>query len=507
MNRRLFKWLFLLALMAGGLFAVPSGVYAEPVTTTVDVEEGYENGAIFHITWADKTVAADIELTAPDGTVYSTKKTPDAVSEMEGGVYITVPNAQAGTWTVTGAENAGSLYAECGKLPSELAISSFVVSVSGQEGTATLSLANASEDADVWIYADTDSDGYDGVEVANSSSYDSAKGTYQLDLSRLTQGEYHFFANVKDGKSWTRGYMDGYVSYQGVATATKLQVGAGSNGNDGYYARWNAPDVEDAERITYTVQVYDADHNRIDAMKLEGILSFEGTFASDQDKVLIAVTYPDSGYDLVEVNKGTKINAELIFGIEAGVTNQSFVDVEITSGGKVSVEGYVNDEKKLSGEEAGTYRVMLENGMNRILFRLVDESGTMKEFETRIQLDSEPPQLAVTEDLNGKVTQEDHVYISGYTESGATLKLNDKEITQENGFFNEKFMLSGGDNTIVLSAVDPAGNESRYQAVVRKGSVEEEKDILSWIIAGSVFLVLLVIYIIVFVKGNRRKKA
>ena len=507
MNRRLIKWLFLLALMAGGLFAVPSGVYAEPVTTTVDVEEGYENGAIFHITWADKTVAADIELTAPDGTVYSAKKTPDAVSEMEGGVYITVPNAQAGTWTVTGAENAGSLYAECGKLPSELAISSFVVSVSGQEGTATLSLANASEDADVRIYADTDSDGYDGVEVAYSSSYDSAKGTYQLDLSHLTQGEYHFFANVKDGKSWTRGYMDGYVSYQGVATATKLQVGAGSNGNDGYYARWNAPDVEDAERITYTVQVYDADHNRIDAMKLEGILSFEGTFASDQDKVLIAVTYPDSGYDLVEVNKGTKINAELIFGIEAGVTNQSFVDVEITSGGKVSVEGYVNDEKKLSGEEAGTYRVMLENGMNRILFRLVDESGTMKDYETRIQLDSEPPQLAVTEDLNGTVTQGDYVYISGYTETGATLKLNDREITQENGFFNEKFMLSGGDNTIVLSAVDPAGNESRYQAVVRKGSVEEEKDILSWIIAGSVFLVLLVIYIIVFVKGNRRKKA
>jgi hypothetical protein len=150
---------------------------------------------------------------------------------------------------------------------------------------------------------------------------------------------------------------------------------------------------------------------------------------------------------------------------------------------------------------------MLENGMNRIRFRLVDESGTMKDYETRIQLDSEPPQLAVTEDLNGTVTQGDYVYISGYTETGATLKLNDREITQENGFFNEKFMLSGGDNTIVLSAVDPAGNESRYQAVVRKGSVEEEKDILSWIIAGSVFLVLLVIYIIVFVKGNRRKKA
>ena len=71
-------------------------------------------------------------------------------------------------------------------------------------------------------------------------------------------------------------------------------------------------------------------------------------------------------------------------------------------------------------------------------------------------------------------------------------------------YFSIRCPLETGDNEILLTAEDVAGNQSRYQAIVTRTVLSGSW--LGYLIVGAVFLLLLVIYLIVFVRGARRKR-
>lgn len=48
------------------------------------------------------------------------------------------------------------------------------------------------------------------------------------------------------------------------------------------------------------------------------------------------------------------------------------------------------------------YRVNLEDGDNTVSFVVTDETGNAAEFSKDIYVDTVPPQLSVSEDINGK---------------------------------------------------------------------------------------------------------
>ena len=63
------------------------------------------------------------------------------------------------------------------------------------------------------------------------------------------------------------------------------------------------------------------------------------------------------------------------------------------------------------------YRVNLEDGDNTVSFVVTDGTGNAAEFSKDIYVDTVPPQLSVSEDINGKVVTEGSIYLNGYTEA------------------------------------------------------------------------------------------
>lgn len=152
------------------------------------------------------------------------------------------------------------------------------------------------------------------------------------------------------------------------------------------------------------------------------------------------------------------------------------------------------------------YRVNLEDGDNTVSFVVTDGTGNAAEFSKDIYVDTVPPQLSVSEDINGKVVTEGSIYLNGYTEAGAVLTLNGEPVELTQNYFNKKITLAGGENTITLIAEDAVGNESVYSATITYESAKTVKRIFEYIALGGLVLVLLILYIIVFAKGRKRRK-
>ena len=152
------------------------------------------------------------------------------------------------------------------------------------------------------------------------------------------------------------------------------------------------------------------------------------------------------------------------------------------------------------------YRVNLEDGDNTVSFVVIDRTGNAAEFSKDIYVDTVPPQLSVSEDINGKVVTEGSIYLNGYTEAGAVLTLNGEPVELTQNYFNKKITLAGGENTITLIAEDAVGNQSIYSATITYESAKTVKRIFEYIALGGLVLVLLILYIIVFAKGRKRRK-
>jgi hypothetical protein len=75
-----------------------------------------------------------------------------------------------------------------------------------------------------------------------------------------------------------------------------------------------------------------------------------------------------------------------------------------------------------------------------------------------------PPDLEVNK---VEATYYDKATITGITEPGATLTINDEAVeVEEDGSFSYDVTLKPGNNKFVLIATDPAGNETRYELII-----------------------------------------
>ena len=212
-------------------------------------------------------------------------------------------------------------------------------------------------------------------------------------------------------------------------------------------------------------------------------------------------------YDLITADSAVKVLADVAFDTDSDMTKNSFRNATVTLDTNSTFDAYLGEQKILEGEkESGMYRVNLEDGDNTVSFVVTDGTGNAAEFSKDIYVDTVPPQLSVSEDINGKVVTESNIYLNGYTEAGAVLTLNGEPVELIQNYFNRKITLASGENTITLIAEDAVGNQSVYSATVTYESGKMVKRIFEYIALGGLFLVLLFLYIVVFVKGRKRRK-
>lgn len=484
------------------LCCFPVSVMAKTETLEIEVGEGAKN-YVFQIKWEHTDQEAQVDITAPDGALYSTKDTPEAISGA-GLVVFNVGAAAAGKWqvTITG-EGLGRVQVDGGELPGSMEIVQFTVADRGGKTYVSWKVEDCPENLQFRVFADTDADGFDGEEIASFSG--KAEGEQEISLNRMDSGEYFLYLRVSaDQGIFTRKYADAPVSWlQGDAPGELKNVTACMLDGD-VFLRWDPLEEDSA----YRVMIYDsATGGLIQEELVEGEELYLWTLPEQYDEVLAAVAAYDrvtGRYQKYPVKRTERPEATVTYPEEDLINSQTLlVPIEFT--GSYQVSGVLNGEKMLENSaQPGKYRVDMKEGDNTIIFYLEDEVGNLFSYLKNLQVDTVPPQLSIQRDLDGVKTSDAYLYLEGHSEQGAALTLNGNEVTMINGYFNVRCDLSLGENQLNLIATDAAGNQTQYTAAVSRSP--QGTNFFVWIVGGIVCLLLVVIYLVLFLRGVRRRK-
>jgi uncharacterized protein YfaP (DUF2135 family) len=105
-----------------------------------------------------------------------------------------------------------------------------------------------------------------------------------------------------------------------------------------------------------------------------------------------------------------------------------------------------------------TLEYPLKEGTNGLVLKVQDVASNWNQTVITIMLDITPPTLSLTKPDNGIITSDLQITVAGSTEQDATITVNGVEITTYKGGFSTDVTLEDGTHTIVVEAVDMAGN-------------------------------------------------
>ena len=102
-------------------------------------------------------------------------------------------------------------------------------------------------------------------------------------------------------------------------------------------------------------------------------------------------------------------------------------------------------------------------------------------------------------DYEGAATYNEVVYFNGVVKDFETFTINETTPTVAgDGIFSAEYTLHDGDNKIIMTATDKAGNVTVYEATVHK-LVREQKftqeDIIRYCICGAIIICSLTIFL------------
>ncbi len=136
------------------------------------------------------------------------------------------------------------------------------------------------------------------------------------------------------------------------------------------------------------------------------------------------------------------------------------------------ISGWIDGEEWfVERDEVGIFTVMVEltEGMNEIVFKVVDEAGNMVTLQVTVHVDTTPPLINVVEPKELRFfTTETKIDLQGDVREGSLheLTLNWMPLDLISGIFTAALTIREGENVFVISAVDRAGNSAEVTIVI-----------------------------------------
>lgn len=163
------------------------------------------------------------------------------------------------------------------------------------------------------------------------------------------------------------------------------------------------------------------------------------------------------------------------------------VSFEATNSAQISVDGYsnegntieifVNDKKvgKVVVSKEGTFNfsdIELTEGENTISAIATGTNGkkSSESEPLKVSYKKTPPNLEIESPKDGDSFSKDNkeIKIKGKTDPGSKVYINDRiAILSEDGKFEFNYVLSDGDNTLKIQAIDQAGNKKEVEVKVK----------------------------------------
>ena len=158
----------------------------------------------------------------------------------------------------------------------------------------------------------------------------------------------------------------------------------------------------------------------------------------------------------------------------ASATNSAEFIITGTARKGEEIHLYVNDSlsEKQEAEDNGnfSFKVTLQTGDNKIKVKSKkDDNESDFSNELEIVYKNEPPSLSLDSPSDGQKFEKDQntARVSGKTDSGVRITVNGFwAVIDENNNFSYSLPLQNGDNTIMIEAIDQAGNKTEKEIKV-----------------------------------------
>jgi parallel beta-helix repeat protein len=196
---------------------------------------------------------------------------------------------------------------------------------------------------------------------------------------------------------------------------------------------------------------------------------------------------------------------QLLTPVDGSTTNIASLTVSGVTEPGVAIT--VNGAAAATSNGLISHAVKLSSGSNFIVVRAVDAAGNVAQVNRTVTLDQVPPALSITSPAGGSRIPDSRVMVRGLTDAGSTVTVNGVSAQMERtGRFSAEISLSEGENSLVVTSVDPAGNPTtKILKVTRTGALSmsgtETPLILAGLVAG-----LVVGAVVGLLVGRRRKR-
>ena len=196
-----------------------------------------------------------------------------------------------------------------------------------------------------------------------------------------------------------------------------------------------------------------------------------GTIISAEGKYVLDVWADD-----IAGNTATKKIVFIIDKIKpviiiTNVTNNSYYNTAVTFMIKIVDENHGVALAKLNGIDFDpNARIMvIAEGKYTLVVQAVDKAGNTANKTIIFTIDKTKPILSDISPIDGIKTTKAIVVVSGKTEEDATVKINNEDVTvNEDGIFSKEINLVEGENIIIITATDFAGNTNTKTITIRK---------------------------------------
>lgn len=157
-----------------------------------------------------------------------------------------------------------------------------------------------------------------------------------------------------------------------------------------------------------------------------------------------------------------------IFTTSAEATSKRFLSVAgyAEPAAKVTIVVNTLEGGEVVADNEGLFKfeINLDEGENEIYALAKDGAGNESGQSQKLMIvfDEKPPKLEVTAPSKEKTTTDKNkIEIVGLTEAGATVTINEHlTVLDQNGAFTYSLGLSAGENEIMVTATDKAGNKT-----------------------------------------------
>jgi len=184
--------------------------------------------------------------------------------------------------------------------------------------------------------------------------------------------------------------------------------------------------------------------------------SFNATHGNDQSTV--------SAVDGTVTVAAAEVGSPADEGTEAGTDAAPAASVELDEGSQTTVTA----KNRPESEDDFDVVDIKDETLDSFWFRFNQEKDA--EFAARIkgESDTDEPTLKVTTPKDGAETSNETIEVAGTTDVSATVEVNGKPVDNELGKFSTTVTLKEGDNEIVVTATDAAGNEAELTITVTR---------------------------------------